>query len=425
LKTIPKDVVIESWDKFVKDPNKHRKVFQGKKPTLILDEAHRARTFGSKRYKNIMDKSKEYNKRLLLTASPIYHEPSNLGALTNLAAGKNIFPEDAKDFRAQYENKETRNPNLLSRILGSKPKEELKLKNKKQLQDKLKQYLDIHYNSTDNENFPKSTTKIKQVPMSKSQNRVYNFAFGKAPWWLRHKIRKGTGLSPEEAKKMNAFLSASRQISNNPSGFLGKGVKASAPKIDKITKDFKRKLKKSPEHKGIIYSNYIRSGLLPVAAKLERSNIPYAFFTGKESPQKKKQIMEDYNQGKLKALLVSSSGTEGLDTKGTRSIQVMEPHFNMEKIKQIVGRGVRYKSHEHLPKDQRKVDVVHYHATPPKKDTWLQRLKARFKPSAPSVDEYLYQRAVEKDKLNQQLLQLVQQAQPSSPYAYPKNLGGL
>ena len=56
-------------------------------------------------------------------------------------------------------------------------------------------------------------------------------------------------------------------------------------------------------------------------------------------------------------LVITKAGAEGLDLKETRSIVIIDPTFNPSSIEQIIGRGVRYKSHEHLPVADRVVNV--------------------------------------------------------------------
>ena len=64
-------------------------------------------------------------------------------------------------------------------------------------------------------------------------------------------------------------------------------------------------------------------------------------------------------------LLISKSGSEGLDLKGTNYIIIMEPQWNENSIEQIIGRGVRYKSHEGLPKSKQLVTVYKLYAIKP------------------------------------------------------------
>ena len=66
----------------------------------------------------------------------------------------------------------------------------------------------------------------------------------------------------------------------------------------------------------------------------------------------------------MDVILISSSGAEGLDLKNTRQIHIMEPHWNIAKINQVIGRGIRYKSHESLSKNQRLVNVYYWISEP-------------------------------------------------------------
>ena len=130
--------------------------------------------------------------------------------------------------------------------------------------------------------------------------------------------------------------------------------------------------------------------------------IPHALFTGAVNPKVRKQAVTDYNQGKLKALLLSSAGGEGLDLKGTRQIQVLEPHWNEEKLKQVIGRAIRHGSHSHLKKEERNVKVQRYLAQP-RPTTW-QRITGQ---TPQGIDDYLYNMSRDKEKLNDQLTGLL------------------
>ena len=44
-------------------------------------------------------------------------------------------------------------------------------------------------------------------------------------------------------------------------------------------------------------------------------------------------------------LLLSDAGKEGLDLKETSQVHVLEPQWNDEKVEQVIGRAVRFKSH--------------------------------------------------------------------------------
>jgi len=149
----------------------------------------------------------------------------------------------------------------------------------------------------------------------------------------------------------------------------------------------------------LIYSAYIDGGLIPLALALEEmgfsrygSNKPlfkvpptelvdvrtmkppsdkkdfsvarYVMITGdiQISPNNVADVnaltSEDNIHGnKIKVVLISQAGSEGLDFKGIRQIHIMEPWYNMNRIEQILGRGVRNFSHKDLPFEQRNVEI--------------------------------------------------------------------
>ena len=109
--------------------------------------------------------------------------------------------------------------------------------------------------------------------------------------------------------------------------------------------------------------------------------------------------------GDLKVLLISGAGAEGLDLKGTQLVQIMEPHWNEARIKQVIGRGVRHQSHAHLPPEYQKVQVQRYYAAP--QPGWLQRWGLSEKDTG--ADRYMYQLAQKKQVLVDQLLNILKE----------------
>ena len=62
---------------------------------------------------------------------------------------------------------------------------------------------------------------------------------------------------------------------------------------------------------------------------------------------------EDNKNGtKIKVIIISETGTEGFDFKNIREIHILEPWYNLNKIEQINGRGIRFKSHQFLPEEK-------------------------------------------------------------------------
>jgi superfamily II DNA or RNA helicase len=153
----------------------------------------------------------------------------------------------------------------------------------------------------------------------------------------------------------------------------------------------------------LIYSQYIDGGLIPMALALEelgftrygenvkplfktrpsevvdvrtmkpptdkKNFLParYAFITGdpRISPNNEFEVKgltnEDNKDGnKVKVILISKAGSEGIDFKFIRQIHILEPWYNMNRIEQIIGRGVRNSSHKDLPFEKRNVMIFMY-----------------------------------------------------------------
>jgi len=66
---------------------------------------------------------------------------------------------------------------------------------------------------------------------------------------------------------------------------------------------------------------------------------------------------ENINGEKVKVVIISKAAAEGLDFKYIRQIHVLEPWYNMNRIEQIIGRGVRNGSHCKLPFEERNVEI--------------------------------------------------------------------
>jgi hypothetical protein len=62
----------------------------------------------------------------------------------------------------------------------------------------------------------------------------------------------------------------------------------------------------------------------------------------------------------VKVILLSQAGSEGLDFKAIRQIHILDPWYNVSRIEQIIGRGVRNFSHKDLDFVYRNVQIFLY-----------------------------------------------------------------
>lgn len=366
---------------------------------LIVDEAHRARE-GSGALIEALRKS-EAQKRLLLTATPVFNHPKDLATLVNLAANNRLLPTTKEDFDQKFVNYKEISPNLLHRFLGVAPGIIPELKNKAELRKAFNKYVD--YYPGGQAGFPRTTEEVIKVTMGANQKDVYDTILGKAPWWVRLKVKAGLPPGNSEIEAMRSFLNGARQVSNTNASFINNPNNEEATKIDKAFRFLQQRLAEDPSYKAVVYSNYINSGLGPYKRRLNKANIPYGEFSGEIIPAVRNQLVKDYNTNKLRALLISSAGSEGLDLKGTRLVQILEPHFNEEKEKQVIGRGVRYHSHEGLPEKKQQVLIQRYLAQP--QAGLIARLMG--KKTDRGADEYIRDIALRKALLSKQVIDLL------------------
>jgi SNF2 family DNA or RNA helicase len=74
----------------------------------------------------------------------------------------------------------------------------------------------------------------------------------------------------------------------------------------------------------------------------DKNMIDYVFISGSSSLNSRKRAVELYNSGEVKVMFISAAGAEGLDLKETRFVVVLEPHWNDERIKQVIGRALNF-----------------------------------------------------------------------------------
>lgn len=373
---------------------------------LIVDEAHGVRNVGTERLRYLKQEAPKASRLMMLTGTPMYNQPSDIAPIINLLKGQQALPEDPTQFAKEYIETKKIRPGLIGRwFFGLKPGEERHLKNVGTMRKVIRGLVDVH---SQQEHFPQRTDEEVYSEMSPKQQRLYDYVEGRIPSWLRWKIRMGLPPNKAEAQNLNAFLAGVRQISNTPGPYVRDGSpEASAemsPKMQAAVQNLQRQREKDKNFRGLIYTNYLEAGALPMSAALTKAGIPHAVFHGGLSPREKRTIVDQYNLGRLPVIIGTSSATEGLDLKGTKLVQILEPHFNEAKLNQVIGRGIRFKSHEHLPPEERRVHVQRFYSQP--QQNWLSRM---FTGKREGVDQWLAEQARSKARVMDELYQLMKE----------------
>jgi len=390
---------IISYDAFRKDPKGWVKKI--KPTTLITDEMHRVRNPSPREpFEQVRDKIPFM---VGLTGSLINNRPEELVPLVNLVAGRKVF-DSTESFKRKHLDVDKVSPGIWGRFMGVKPGSVESAKNLRTLGKKLDP---IVHRFVGDEQYRKQTPKVTEevirVQMDSGQEKLYKDLTKKNPS-LAMKIRYGLPPSKRELKQLNAFMTAARQISNNPAGYAPEG-EIPSPKFEAILSKIDEDMAGDKNHKAIIYSSFLESGVDPLVKSLKDRGIAAATFSGKLTDKKRRKLVSDFNKGKIQVLGLSPAGGEGLDLKGVKSVHIAEEHWNPERGSQATGRGTRYKSHSHLPEGERKVKVRRYFATHSPPGFW-GRLFGRG--TDQSADEWIDQRRREKKELNQQVLDSIE-----------------
>lgn len=132
-----------------------------------------------------------------------------------------------------------------------------------------------------------------------------------------------------------------------------------SPKIKWILSQLRQDKKKT-----LIFSHFLESGLKSIQRRLPEG-VRSAYITGSQSKKTRSKHVDQYNNDELDVLFISKAGGEGIDLKGTRRIILLESGWNENTEAQVIGRGVRFRSHANLPHAEQKVSIYRlYHVKP-------------------------------------------------------------
>ena len=97
----------------------------------------------------------------------------------------------------------------------------------------------------------------------------------------------------------------------------------------------------------------------------------YTEFTGAIDKELRSTNLKAFNEkrnvdgSRIRIILISGAGSEGISLSNVRQVHVMEPHWNEVRIEQLIGRAIRQCSHKDIPVDERYVEVYRYNAISP------------------------------------------------------------
>lgn len=370
-----------------------------KNTLLIIDEVQNMVSESGTFYRVLYDKIKkapEDLRILLLSATPMFDRPQEIGLTLNLLRPKNKFPIGT-DFVDTY-------------FYKRKTKSGIKYypTNMSDFKDKITGLIS-YYRGADPISYPESNFKVKRVTMEDFQYKSYLGALSDDDGYIR-----GAFKSQDILDLPTNFLIGPRVVSNIafPNKCTGvEGMKCfrgeclELQNLKNYSIKFYHILRKLKQSEGpcFVYSNFKTYGGVDCFTRVLKKHgwkdfkkygegpRRFAIWSGEETIQYKSLVKSTFNQSKningskLHLVLGSPSIKEGVTLKRLDQMHILEPYWNMSRMLQIIGRGVRYCSHADVPKRRRVVDIYLY--------------IAKTQDDRESVDEYIWKLAKQKAKL--------------------------
>jgi superfamily II DNA/RNA helicase len=120
-----------------------------------------------------------------------------------------------------------------------------------------------------------------------------------------------------------------------------------------------RRFLQTCDHSGFCcFSDFIGNGIDIIARLLTEAGIEFALIDGKTPKEARDSAVRRFNAGEVRVILLSRAGGEGIDLLRCKKLVVMEPTWNMSKLLQIEGRGVRRGALSYLPEAEREIEIV-------------------------------------------------------------------
>ena len=314
---------------------------------LIIDEAHNLRNMNVSsnlkglRAKAVLKCAQFSSKRVLLTATPFINGIDDFIALINILYGGIIIKS----------SKEIKDINNLKKYLKGR--------------------IDYIKPKKIDKNYPQYKEHEVRIAMPLDYQKKYC------------KLIRGYEVDDTVFQNPQSFYNANRRAVNS----LGESSQYFSLKIEEALHIIK-------DYKSVIYSNWLDFGVKEIQKVLKNRGISHQIYYGGITEKRKIKIVDDFNDDKFQVLVISSAGKEGLDLKGVRKLIVLDPVWNWSGMKQIEGRVIRFGSHDHLPRSERKVGIYYMilQTNDPKcksGDTVLYKIIERKKEEGKIIDKLL------------------------------------
>ena len=200
-------------------------------------------------------------------------------------------------------------------------------------------------------------------PHIKVNHREVDYSPGQTDFWLRFTIGQLTGSelsqigiskTPEaasffgEVNQLNDYKHYGRVIGNLDID------REDSPKFCAILASITAGGRTA---RTVVYSNFYENGILKLSSFLKAKGAKHRVLTPSMAPEAKDRVVNGFRDRKIQIVLLHPSFTEGLSLLGAEQMHILEPILHPATEEQVIARVSRYRSHDHLPGPERRVQV--------------------------------------------------------------------
>jgi hypothetical protein len=241
---------------------------------------------------------------------------------------------------------------------------------------------------------------IRRIMVSKGSNLVYS----------QFKTVEGLGVL-REALKANGFV----EIEIEGGDWMPRALRTTTDNKLRFSKATEESLRKGPD------AGEKRFMFLTGEGLREKRNLLLNIFNGAfdKVPEEMRKVLEEsgYTERKNKygeicwVFGITGAGAEGISLKCCRAVHIMEPYWNKVRLDQVKGRAIRICSHQDLPFNQRDVEIYTYYTifSAEQKNKNKIDVTIRQTDEDETSDEKVYNVGLKKDKINQELLDMMKE----------------
>jgi hypothetical protein len=241
---------------------------------------------------------------------------------------------------------------------------------------------------------------IRRIQVSKGSNLVYS----------QFKTVEGLGVL-REALKANGFV----EIEIEGGEWMPRALRTTTDNKLTFSAATIESLRKGPD------AGEKRFMFLTGEGLREKRNLLLNIFNGAfdKIPEEMRKVLEESGYGDRKnkygeicwVFGITGAGAEGISLKCCRSVHIMEPYWNKVRSDQVKGRAIRICSHQDLPFKDREVEIYTYYTVFSAEQKNMNKIDVTIRQTDEdeTSDEKVYNVGVKKDKINQELLDLMKE----------------